>query len=71
MVAGGALAGVLIAFFAAPDATQGFLRKISVEHGLTNLLSTNGYFLLGVLFFAFMGYTLYRIGIKKTEKLEE
>ncbi len=71
LVAGGALAGVLIAFFSAPDATQGFLRKISLEHGLTNVLSTNGYFLLGVLFFAFMGYTLYRIGIKRNEKLKE
>lgn len=69
LVAGGALAGVLIAFFSAPDATQGFLRKISLEHGLSNALSTNGYYLLGVLFFVFMGYTLYRIGIKKTEKL--
>ncbi|MEQ1798933.1 MAG: OPT/YSL family transporter [Lacibacter sp.] len=71
LVAGGALAGVLIAFFAAPDATQGFLRKISLEHGLTNVLSTNGYYLLGVLFFAFMGYTLYRVGIKRNEKLKE
>lgn len=71
LVAGGALAGVLIAFFSAPDATQGFLRKISLEHGLSNALSTNGYYLLGVLFFVFMGYTLYRIGIKKTEKLKE
>jgi len=71
LVAGGALAGVLIAFFAAPDATQGFLQKINLEHGLTNALSTNGYFLLGTAFFVFMGYTLYRIGIKKTEKLKE
>jgi len=71
LVAGGALAGVLIAFFSAPDATQGFLRRISLEHGLSNALSTNGYYLLGVLFFVFMGYTLYRIGIKKTEKLKE
>ncbi len=71
LVAGGALAGVLIAFFSAPDATQGFLRSISLEHGLSNTLSTNGYYLLGVLFFVFMGYTLYRIGIRKTEKLKE
>lgn len=71
LVAGGALAGVLIAFLAAPDSTQGFLRKVSLEHNLTGALSTNGYYLLGVLFFAFMGYTLYRIGIKKNEKLKE
>ena len=71
LVAGGALAGVLIAFLSAPDATQGFLKAVSAEHWLTSNFSTNGYFLLGVLFFAFMGYTLYRIGIKKTEKLNE
>lgn len=71
LVAGGALAGVLIAFLSAPDSTQNFLKAVSAEHGLSHALSSNGYFLLGVLFFALMGYTLYRIGIKKTEKLTE
>lgn len=71
LVAGGALAGVLIAFLSAPDSTQNFLKSVSAEHGLSHALSSNGYFLLGVLFFALMGYTLYRIGIKKTEKLTE
>ena len=71
LVAGGALAGVLIAFFSAPDATQAFLQKINLEHGLVGWFGENGYFLLGVLFFAVMGFTLYRIGIKKTEKIQE
>ncbi|MEJ8817881.1 OPT family oligopeptide transporter [Lacibacter sp. H407] len=71
LVAGGALAGVLIAFFSAPDATQAFLQKINLEHGLVGWFGENGYFLLGVLFFAIMGFTLYRIGIKKTEKIQE
>lgn len=71
LVAGGALAGVLIAFLSAPDSTQNFLKSVSAEHGLSHALSSNGYFLLGVLFFVLMGYTLYRIGIKKTEKLTE
>mgnify|MGYP006176321609 FL=1 len=71
LVAGGALAGVLIAFFSAPDATQAFLQKINLEHGLVGWLGANGYFLLGVVFFVVMGFTLYRIGIKKTEKIQE
>jgi OPT family oligopeptide transporter len=71
LVAGGALAGVLIAFLSAPDATQNFLRSINLEHGLNNTLSVNGYFFLGVAFFALMGYVLYRIGIKKSEVLEK
>ena len=71
LVAGGALAGVLIAFFSAPDATQAFLQKINLEHGLVGWLGENGYFLLGVLFFAVMGFILYRIGSKKTEKIRE
>jgi hypothetical protein len=71
LVAGGALAGVLIAFLSAPDATQNFLKSINLEHGLNNVLSVNGYFFLGVAFFALMGYVLYRIGIKKSEVLEK
>jgi OPT family oligopeptide transporter len=71
LVAGGALAGVLIAFLSAPDATQNFLKSINLEHGLNNVLSVNGYFFLGVAFFGLMGYILYSIGIKKSEVLEK
>ena len=71
LVAGGALAGVVVAILSVNENVTTALSKISAEHGLSTLLSTNGYFLLGAAFFAFMGYTLYRIGIKKTEKLKE
>ncbi len=69
LVAGGALAGVLIAFFSAPDATQNILKTINLEHYLSEspLLGQNGYFFLGIICFAIMGYTLYRIGMKKTD----
>ena len=70
LVAGGALAGVLIAFISAPDSMADFLKKINLEHGIAGALGEGGYFLSGVLCFTIMGYLLYRIGIKKTTKLD-
>lgn len=70
LVAGGALAGVLIAFISAPDSMQSFLKSVNMEHGFAKALGENGYFFLGVLCFAVMGYLLYKIGMKKTESLE-
>jgi OPT family oligopeptide transporter len=71
LVAGGALAGVLVALLSVNDGVTTALGKINAEHGLTDMLGTNGYFLIGTLFFVFMGYVLYRIGIKKTDTLKE
>ncbi len=65
LVAGGAVAGVMIAFLAGTDIGETILKKLSVEEALINLLSHNGYFLLGVVLFAVMGYMLYKIGSKK------
>lgn len=66
LVAGGAVAGVVIAFITGTSGGEQFLRNISMEHGLVKLLSENGYFLLGTLFFALMGLILYRVAMKKT-----
>lgn len=66
LVAGGAVAGVVIAFITGTSGGEQFLRNISMEHGLVELLSENGYFLLGTLFFALMGLILYRVAMKKT-----
>lgn len=71
LVAGGALAGVLIAFLSAPDSMQSFLQGVNLEHGIAESLGHGGYFLVGVLCFAFMGFTLYRIGMKRSSTLEE
>ncbi len=67
LVAGGAVAGVVIAFITGTSGGEQFLRNISMEHGLVGMLSENGYFLLGTLFFALMGLILYRVAMKKTE----
>lgn len=71
LVAGGALAGVLVAILSVNGTVAKWLGNINAEHGLVGWLGENGYFLLGALFFAIMGFTLYRIGIKKTEKIQD
>src|SRR5215217_1402713 len=63
LVAGGALAGVIVAFLSAFENTNAGLQKVNAEHGLTNVLGEQGYKWLGVAFFALMAFTLYRIGI--------
>jgi putative OPT family oligopeptide transporter len=64
LVAGGALAGVLVAILSSIDSVNTNLGKISAEHSLTSSLGGEGYKWLGVLFFAIMGYTLYRVASK-------
>ena len=65
LVAGGAVAGVIIAFLSGSDSGDKFLQKISMEHALTDILGTYGYFMMGVLFFATMGWMLYKTALKK------
>jgi OPT family oligopeptide transporter len=68
LIAGGALAGVVVALLSVNDKVFEGLKSISAEHGLTDLLGTNGYSLLGLAFFIAMGLMLYRIGIKKEQE---
>jgi OPT family oligopeptide transporter len=65
LVAGGALMGVIVAFMQASDSMNAWLGNISREESLTHLLSTNGYNILGVLFFAAMGGIMLRTALKK------
>lgn len=65
LVAGGAVAGVVIAFLSGSTGGEKFLNKVTVEEGLVHALGTNGYFFLGVLFFAVMGWMLYKTALKK------
>ncbi len=67
LVAGGAVAGVIVAFLSANDTITNLLKKVNLEHGLVDSLGENGYYLLGVGFFAIMGTVLYRIAMKKQE----
>jgi putative OPT family oligopeptide transporter len=64
LVAGGAVAGVVIAFIAGSDSGDKFLRAISLEHIMTEALSKGGYYILGTCFFAAMGTILYKVARK-------
>jgi OPT family oligopeptide transporter len=70
LVAGGALAGVLVAILSVDENVTKALGNINFEHGIASTLGENGYFFIGALFFALMGFVLYRIGIQKTEKIK-
>jgi uncharacterized oligopeptide transporter (OPT) family protein len=70
LVAGGAVAGVIIAFLAGSSGGEKVLNAVTMENGFTGALSENGYFLLGTLFFAAMGFILYRVAIKKQTDLK-
>ena len=65
LVAGGALAGVIVAFLSASDPISKGLAKVNAEHGITESFGGDVYKWLGVAFFAFMGFVLYRIAISK------
>ncbi len=65
LVAGGAVAGVVIAFVSGSSGGRKFLESVSTEHKLVSWLGQNGYFLLGVLFFAMMAFILYRVASSK------
>ncbi len=65
LIAGGALAGVVVALLSVNETVFKGMKNISAEHGLTELLGANGYSILGVLFFAAMAAMLYRLAIKK------
>jgi OPT family oligopeptide transporter len=65
LVAGGALAGVIVAILSVNDKINAGLAKVSAEPGLTQSLGGEGYKWLGVAFFALMGFILYRVAISK------
>ena len=65
LVAGGALMGVIFAFLNIPDKIVNLLKQVNMENWLTRAMGENGYYLLGLAFFAAMGYALYKAATKK------
>lgn len=63
LVAGGALFGVIVAIATVkiPDA----IASLNIEASLEHILGSSGYQIAGVAFFALMGWTLYRVAMKK------
>jgi len=65
LVAGGALAGVLVALLAVNDKVRNGLSAVDLSGALTRATGDGGYAILGVAFFAVMGITLYRVALRK------
>ena len=66
LVAGGALAGVIVAILSVNLGVAAVLARVNMETlFLRPVLGEEGFMLLGVLFFAFMGWVLFRIGMAK------
>jgi OPT family oligopeptide transporter len=65
LVAGGALAGVLVALLSVNDSVLKALEKVDLTGLLTGALGEGGYQILGVAFFAVMGVVLYGVARKK------
>ncbi|MCJ0743168.1 OPT family oligopeptide transporter [Pedobacter montanisoli] len=69
LVAGGAIAGVIVAILTVIPSVNDNLGKVNTETFLTQILGDGGYQLLGVIFFLIMAFVLYRISMKKQEEL--
>ena len=67
LVAGGALAGVIVAVLMVIPAVYNNKAKVSIEPMFRSWFGNGGYEILGVLFFLFMGFVLYNLGTKKNE----
>lgn len=67
LVAGGALAGVLVAVLSVNENVANTIASISAEHGLTGILGEGGFQILGVLFFVSLAIILYKVAIKNNQ----
>ena len=65
LVAGGALSGVIVALLNVNEGIANSLASISLEHPISESLGGGFYQFLGVLFFAFLSWTLYRTAMKR------
>ncbi len=65
LVAGGALAGVVVAILSVDEGVFNALAKVNAEPWISSILGHGGYQWLGVAFFAFMAWILFKIGNSK------
>jgi putative OPT family oligopeptide transporter len=67
LVAGGALTGVIVAGLSVIEPVDAFMKAhLNMEPGIEHLLGRTGYELLGVIFFAGLGFLLWRASKKAT-----
>jgi OPT family oligopeptide transporter len=69
LVAGGALAGVIVALLSVNDNIFAALATMNMEQTIEHAIGADGFQLLGVLFFALMGAALYRVAKKPQPKV--
>ncbi|RYZ50054.1 MAG: OPT family oligopeptide transporter [Sphingobacteriales bacterium] len=65
LVAGGAIAGVIVAILSVVPSIADNLSLVNLEPKFEEWFGIGGYQILGALFFLFMGYVLYNIAMKK------
>lgn len=66
LVAGGAIAGVIVAFLTVNDGIARGLQHLNMEHGISTLLGgALGYDIMGVIFFAVLAGILYKVAGSK------
>lgn len=64
LVAGGAIAGVIVAFLSANESIARKLNLLNLEESISHTIGTNGYYLLGTILFLAMALLLYWIAVK-------
>lgn len=65
LIAGGAIAGVIVALLSINENIFNFLKGISLEESITHSIGEGGFALLGTGFFVTMCLVLYRTAVKK------
>ena len=65
LVAGGAIAGVIVAFLSANEKIASMLNLLNLEEKIVHAWGQQGYYLLGTLIFFAMAFVLYRVAMKK------
>ncbi|MFN6373817.1 MAG: OPT family oligopeptide transporter [Chitinophagia bacterium] len=65
LVAGGAIAGVIVAFLSANEKIASTLNLLNLEEKIVHAWGQQGYYLLGTLIFFAMAFVLYRVAMKK------
>lgn len=66
LIAGGALAGVVVALLSVNESIFEALKNVNAEPFITENMGVYGYSLIGVVFFLLMAWKLYKIAVKET-----
>ena len=65
LIAGGALAGVVVALLSVNESIYNSLQLVNAEHFLAGIFGEGGYHVMGALFFAALSLMLYQMAKKK------